>query len=81
MRRSIFIPMMITLCILAACSPASVPVDDKEAEGQPASSATGVVISESSTVDQCVECHTDKSKLIDTAKPEEVVVKESEGTG
>lgn len=32
-------------------------------------------------VDYCVQCHTDKQQLIDTAAPEEVVVKESEGAG
>ena len=32
-------------------------------------------------VDYCVECHTDKQQLIDTAAPEEVVVEESEGAG
>ena len=30
---------------------------------------------------ECLACHTEKQKLIDTAKPEVVVVKESEGTG
>ena len=30
---------------------------------------------------ECLACHTEKQKLVDTAKPEEVVVKESEGTG
>ncbi len=32
-------------------------------------------------VDQCIECHTDKDQLIDTAAPEEEVVEESEGAG
>ena len=32
-------------------------------------------------VDQCIECHTDKDLLIDTADPEEEVVEESEGAG
>ncbi len=29
----------------------------------------------------CLDCHTDQQTLIDTAKPEEPVVKESEGEG
>jgi PBP1b-binding outer membrane lipoprotein LpoB len=32
-------------------------------------------------VNQCLSCHTDKQRLIDTAKPEQVVEKESTGTG
>jgi hypothetical protein len=32
-------------------------------------------------VDQCVECHTNKQQLIDTAAPEQEVVEESEGAG
>lgn len=36
---------------------------------------------EAPVVDACVECHTDKDQLIDTAAPQEVVVEESEGAG
>ncbi|MFZ6017999.1 MAG: hypothetical protein ACOYXO_00190 [Chloroflexota bacterium] len=32
-------------------------------------------------VNYCVECHTDKDHLIQTAKPEEEVISESEGAG
>lgn len=32
-------------------------------------------------MDYCITCHTDKDALIANAKPEEVVVEESEGVG
>ena len=31
--------------------------------------------------DACIDCHTDKQALIDTAKPEDEVVSENEGEG
>ncbi len=36
---------------------------------------------EGAFLNECRNCHTDKQRLIDTARPEEVVVKESTGTG
>jgi len=32
-------------------------------------------------IDECLACHKDKQRLIDTAKPEEEVVSENEGAG
>lgn len=32
-------------------------------------------------VDYCLECHIDKQRLIDTAKPEEEVIAENKGEG
>ncbi len=42
---------------------------------------SGINAGAAEQVDYCVECHTDKDMLIDTAAPEEEVVKESEGAG
>ena len=38
-------------------------------------------ISASEQPNYCLDCHTDQKSLIDTAKPEEPVVEESEGEG
>jgi hypothetical protein len=56
----------------AAAAPTSTPADlPSDDGGTPVSPA----------VDECLKCHTDQERLIETAKPEEVVVKESSGTG
>jgi hypothetical protein len=47
--------------------PKSIPVSDTVTEPAP--------------TNECLNCHTDQQMLIDTAKPEEVQVKESSGTG
>ncbi len=69
------------LILLAGCvrTPQPVPTATREAPTQP------LVATETATaqpqVNYCVECHTDKDRLIQTAKPEEEVVEESEGAG
>ncbi len=69
------------LILLAGCAraPQPVPTATREAPTQPP------VATETATaqpqVNYCVECHTDKDRLIQTAKPEEEVVEESEGAG
>ena len=36
---------------------------------------------EDQPIDYCLDCHTDQQKLIDTARPEEVILSENEGEG
>ena len=44
-------------------------------------SPTEVNTPEAQASNGCIECHSDKQLLIDTAKPEEVVIAENEGEG
>lgn len=48
---------------------------------QPTIPATEAITKPPDVVDYCASCHTDKEQLISTAKPEEIVEKESSGAG
>ncbi len=52
------------------------PTDEPSVDESAADSS-----SEDIPEDECLNCHTDKQSLIDTAKPEEEVVSESSGEG
>jgi len=56
-------------------APAEAPTD------APTEAPTQTVAVAAEQVDYCMDCHTDKDQLIDTAAPEEEVVEESEGAG
>lgn len=77
MNPKIFSALLMAAFILSACvqaAPQSPPLPDvilavnAVAGGQPQAS-------------ECLSCHTDMNRLIETAKPEEVVEKESSGAG
>jgi len=62
-----------------ACGPASKTATPPTAPAEaPIPIAVKIEVQES---DECAACHTDKQRLIDTAKPEEIVEKESSGAG
>jgi hypothetical protein len=54
----------------ATAVPTPVPTEEVE-----------TVATEPEPIDYCLECHVDKDMLIDTADPEEEVIKENEGEG
>lgn len=82
MMRKLFAGILlgVGLVLLAGCgtSPAATteaPVKTEAATEAPTAAPTV------ETVDNCVDCHTNKQMLIDTAKPEEPAESESEGVG
>jgi hypothetical protein len=90
MRKSVILFCLVIAALLAACQRAPDPVP------LPLSiSAVEAPVSEEIAVElevleaapaqplpnECLNCHSDKQRLIDTAKAEEVVESESEGVG
>jgi len=69
--------LVVIVFILSACAPAttaSVTATESPVE-------TEAVVEVQPETNECLTCHTDKQRLIDTAKPEVVVEKESSGAG
>jgi hypothetical protein len=82
--------MTVTL-LLSSCAPASVSASlgnavahgsDPEAQDVPVAKEAEIALpDDDQTVNECLNCHEDKARLIETAKPEEVVEAESSGVG
>ena len=60
---------------------ATTDTDDPTGEAVSIDEILASVAQKPDTVDYCVECHSDKDQLIDTAAPEEEVISENEGEG
>ncbi len=83
MRKTLLGVLLLVFTLLVGCqtaSPEPVQPSSEPAptiEPSPTPEPTEVIIQP----DYCVECHTDKEKLIASARPEEVVESESSGAG
>ena len=72
--------LVVTVFVLSACGtqPATLTPTLTATESP---IETETVVDVQPEADECLTCHTDKQRLIDTAKPEEVAESESKGVG
>jgi PBP1b-binding outer membrane lipoprotein LpoB len=96
LKSKILICLGLLLLLLSACARAPAATDAPQ-EPAAASSPTAVAaqstvlevskvqevsaVTQDESIDYCTDCHTNKQKLIDTAKPEEEVINENQGEG
>lgn len=89
--------LLFILIALAACNPGEVPategpVETQQATDEPSIKPTATVETEEPSpepeetnepeeISACIECHTDKTMLIETSAPQEEVESENEGAG
>jgi hypothetical protein len=91
MRKSVILFCLVIAALLAACQRAPEPVPMPRQSVMHAEPSAGEVIGIDLTSfeavpaeqspNECLECHTDKQRLIESAKEEELVESESEGVG
>lgn len=84
-KNRILLPVILTMLFMSLAGCAGTPEtpephhEEEPEEVAPAPKSDAVM--DAVEPDHCLDCHTDKERLIETAKPEEVVVSESEGAG
>lgn len=76
----ITITLLVSIFLLTACGDAAIE-EAATAAPQLEKAVAIIPVIEGPFLNECKNCHTDKQRLIDTARPEEVVEKESSGAG
>ena len=75
-----FVSLLITIIfLLSACAPTATPVPT--ATEKPVVTEPATEVPTEAAVDECLACHTDKQRLIDTARPIVTAESESKGVG
>ena len=81
----IFLPLVLTMLLMSLSGCAGVtPVPEEMHADEPEEAAPApkdATVVETADPDHCLDCHTDKDRLIETAKPVVEKEKESEGAG
>ena len=79
--KSTFVGVLLTITfILSACATKAAPASSPQNEAE-VPVKVEAILKVQPEADECLACHSDKDRLIETAKPEEVVEKESTGAG
>jgi hypothetical protein len=71
--------LIVTAFLLSACASSNTPSPIATAEEKAANAEA--VVEAQPEMDECLACHTDKQRLIDTAAPEVEAEVESKGVG
>ena len=80
-KQKVVISLIVALFTLAACASKS-PAETAVGTDDPSLEATAEAVASAVAVNnECLNCHTDKQRLIDTAKAVVMAEKESKGVG
>lgn len=79
MKSKLLSTLIVAFVLLSACAPAESPSPTAKAEEKPVE--TEAILEVEPEADECLACHTDQQRLIDTAAPVVEAEGESKGVG